>query len=44
MLPPIFMQVDVPSILTKPGPTSAQELAAAFGARSGIEVEGLSGF
>jgi hypothetical protein len=44
MLPPIFTQVDDPSTLTKPGPYSAHELTAAFGARNGIDAAaGLSG-
>ena len=42
-LPPILMQVDDPSILTKPGPYSAQEFAAAFAGRSGSVLVGLSG-
>ena len=33
MLPPILMQVDDPSILTKPEPYSAQGFAAAFAGR-----------
>jgi hypothetical protein len=41
MLPPILMQVDDPSILTKPRPYSAQGFAAALVGRSG--TDGLSG-
>ena len=44
MLPPILMQVDDPSILTKPGPYSAQGFAAAFAGRSGNVTGGLLGF
>ena len=40
-LPPILMQVDDPSILTKPGPYSAHGFAAGFAVRSG--TDGLSG-
>jgi hypothetical protein len=42
-LPPIFMQVDDPSILTKPAPYSAQGFAATFAGRGGADVAGLSG-
>ena len=41
MLPPILMQVDDPSTLTKPGPYSAQGFAAAFADRSGSVLAGL---
>jgi hypothetical protein len=37
------MQVDDPSILTKPEPYSAQGFAAAFAGRSGTDAAGLSG-
>src|SRR4051794_16355351 len=42
-LPPILMQVDEPSILTKPAPYSAHGFEAAFGGRSGSDLAGLSG-
>ena len=42
-LPPILMQVDDPSILTKPAPYSAHGFAAVFAGRSGIDGAGLSG-
>ena len=38
------MQVDDPSILTKPGPYSAHGFAAVLAGRSGTDVAGLSGF
>jgi hypothetical protein len=37
------MQVEDPSILTKPGPYSAQGFAAVFAGRCGTDVAGLSG-
>jgi hypothetical protein len=43
MLPPILMQVDDPSILTKPAPYSAQGFAAALAGRSGSDLAGLLG-
>jgi hypothetical protein len=42
-LPPIFMQVEDPSILIKPAPYSAQGFAAVFAGRSGTDAAGLSG-
>ena len=46
MAPPIFMQVLVPSILTKPAPYSAHELAdlAPFSGSTLPEVAALSDF
>jgi hypothetical protein len=44
--PPIFMQVPVPSTLTKPGPKAAQSLLvpASFNGSCLAEAAGLSGF